>query len=1067
MRDALGFLNYSIDLMNLASGGINLTGDGEWVNTTLICFELADETIADPNACLNLIWARSGLTDAYATAFVEVSEWIGQNATANTEASTYDDLDENDGDDACISAQCGIGTPTENNDTACSDGVDNDNDGLIDCNDPNCESTTPCISEEQQFYGIRLALESFDCENNQACYAVELRSEGRTSFLLGNQNYSLFYNSDVATFVQGFSVMAQDIFSPFTLVENTENVNASTVGVLPFDDDLEFLNYSINLSGFEASTFEVPTNQWVKTSTLCFNVIPEAVGEPNTCFNVTWAQEGLTDGYENSFVEIDEFLGANQSKQVTGMLYDDLNSEDGDPSCFASQCSSFENNATTCSDGTDNDQDGLVDCADPDCTGLIACAEPGVLIGDFVFEDLNGNGIRDNGENGVDGIAISIFADVDQNGIADDINSPLATTVSGSDMDTGAEGNYSFSVPAGSYVVVVTDLDIFRITSLGQGNDNEVDNDFNPANNSTATITLAAGVDRADIDLGLFRSASISGIAFNDANSDGIAQASEDGINNIIVNLYKDLNQDGAPDNADEVTATTSTANSEGQDGHYEFTNLAPCPYVVEFKTGLGFTPTQKDVGGNDNVDSDIAPETGITMTIILQSGQTIDNIYAGYIAGTAVGDLVWNDADGDGVRDDTESGMNGITVRLFTSDGTLVSNTVTVTNPLTNEAGFYKFTDIAAGSYYIELILEGGLVRTEANAIGNEEIDSDITNDNGANTSATFTLSDGQVICDLDAGIYQGGTVNGIVWQDSEAGISGVFETGIDSPLENILVKLLNSDGEVVAETLTNANGEYTFTSIRQGSYSVMFVLPDNLSFVNANEGSDDNVDSEVVNVSEGTTELFFVGVGATINAINAGSQFGTLPVDLISFTGYWDRKADVNVINWSTLTEINNELFEIERSFDPSKGFKKIGELDGNGTSSTLIDYEFEDRDISLSGTYYYRLKQIDFNGDYEYSEVIAIDVNRIGKAYVKLIENTVSSAMMIEIFTEDRAVADIKLFDLNGRLITNAFDSNAKLARGKNRIEADAASLLVGQYILLVKMAEERFIKKVIKL
>ncbi len=148
--------------------------------------------------------------------------------------------------------------------------------------------------------------------------------------------------------------------------------------------------------------------------------------------------------------------------------------------------------------------------------------------------------------------------------------------------------------------------------------------------------------------------------------------------------------------------------------------------------------------------------------------------------------------------------------------------------------------------------------------------------------------MTDGQVICDLDAGIYQGGTVNGIVWQDSEAGISGVFETGIDSPLENILVKLLNSDGEVVAETLTNANGEYTFTSIRQGSYSVMFVLPDNLSFVNANEGSDDNVDSEVVNVSEGTTELFFVGVGATINAINAGSQFGTLPVDLISFTGY-----------------------------------------------------------------------------------------------------------------------------------------------------------------------------------
>ena len=112
--------------MDLASGGIAFSADGEWVTTSSLCFELDDETIDDVNACLNLVWARPGLTDAYATAFVEVSEWVGQNATENAETDIYDDLDENDGDDACISALCGVGNPTEISDAACSDGIDND-----------------------------------------------------------------------------------------------------------------------------------------------------------------------------------------------------------------------------------------------------------------------------------------------------------------------------------------------------------------------------------------------------------------------------------------------------------------------------------------------------------------------------------------------------------------------------------------------------------------------------------------------------------------------------------------------------------------------------------------------------------------------------------------------------------------------------------------------------------------------------------------------------------------------------------------------------------------------------
>jgi archaellum component FlaF (FlaF/FlaG flagellin family) len=1065
--ETLGFLNYSIDLMDLASGGIRFPADGSWVSTSLICFNMVDETIEDPTQCLNLIWARAGLTDTYATAFVEVSEWTGQNATINAETDIYDDLDENDGDDACISALCGVGNPTEISDAACSDGVDNDNDGLIDCNDPDCENTSPCIATEQQFYGIRLSLGSLDCETNQVCYNVELKSEGKTSFLLGEQNYRLFYDSELASFVQGISDMAQNTFTPFTLLENTEDVNASNQGDLPFDDNLGFLDYSIGLSGFEPSTFEVPTNRWVKTSTLCFNLAEGVIGDAASCFNVVWARDGITNGYKTTFVEINEFVSPTDSRPTSGMLYDDLNAEDGNSSCFTDSCTDFENSGTACGDGKDNDGDGLVDCADPDCEAISACNDNKAFIGDMVFEDLNGNGIRENSEQGINSITISIFADANQDGNPDSPNNPIATTVSATNFSNETQGNYGFSVPPGNYVLVASDLSGYSITRRNQGNDPAINSDYEPANARTATINLVANGNRADIDLGLYRFASISGIAFNDVNADGIAQAGENGLNNVIVNLYKDLNSDGNPDNINEIVATTTTAPLNGNAGRYSFQNLAPCPYVLQFKPGVGFSPTIKDAGSNDNVDSDIVAESGITMTVVLQSGQNISNIYAGYVAGTAVGDFVWNDADGDGVKDPSETGVNGITVRLFNSSGTLISNTVTVSHPETAAAGYYKFTDLSPGNYYIQLVLNNNLVSTIPNAIGDEEIDSDITDANGPNTSSTFTLTTGQVICDLDAGIYTGGSISGLIWQDKESGVAGVYEQGVDTPLENIRIKLLDDEGTILDEVNSNSTGQYTFSLLKAGSYRVMIVGPQNLSFVNPNAGNNDDIDSEVTNTNDGTTDLIFVGVGANILGINGGFQFGTLPVDLLSFTGYWNRDSDANILNWSTITEINNQAFEIERSINLKNGFDYIGVVEGNGNSTSLIDYEFHDNNISISGTYYYRLKQIDYNGDFEYSDVIAIEVSRIGSAYVKVIQNPVTEKIRLEMFSEDDVITEISLFDLNGKLMSSSQEKQYLLPIGKSTISVDTDHLNKGQYFLLVKMAEERFVKKIVKL
>jgi hypothetical protein len=113
-----------------------------------------------------------------------------------------------------------------------------------------------------------------------------------------------------------------------------------------------------------------------------------------------------------------------------------------------------------------------------------------------------------------------------------------------------------------------------------------------------------------------------------------------------------------------------------------------------------------------------------------------------------------------------------------------------------------------------------------------------------------------------------------------------------------------------------------------------------------------------------------FSGGSGATGASPSGGSP---LPVELISFVGWND--GDVNELEWVTATELNNELFVIERSAD-AINFVELGTVDGNGTTNYEITYNFTDF-TPIQGVNYYRLKQIDFDGTFEYSSIIAVEV------------------------------------------------------------------------------------------
>ncbi len=109
--------------------------------------------------------------------------------------------------------------------------------------------------------------------------------------------------------------------------------------------------------------------------------------------------------------------------------------------------------------------------------------------------------------------------------------------------------------------------------------------------------------------------------------------------------------------------------------------------------------------------------------------------------------------------------------------------------------------------------------------------------------------------------------------------------------------------------------------------------------------------------------------GLPETPGAPNLNNSNTLLPIKLIAFDV--QTRNDINFIFWTTGSEINNDYFEVLRSQN-GKSFNSIGEVNGKGNSFSNIDYSFEDED-PLNGTSYYRLKQIDFDGKFEYSDIV----------------------------------------------------------------------------------------------
>ena len=109
-------------------------------------------------------------------------------------------------------------------------------------------------------------------------------------------------------------------------------------------------------------------------------------------------------------------------------------------------------------------------------------------------------------------------------------------------------------------------------------------------------------------------------------------------------------------------------------------------------------------------------------------------------------------------------------------------------------------------------------------------------------------------------------------------------------------------------------------------------------------------------------------------------------VPVELLSFSSFVD---DDNVtLSWTTATETNNSGFQIERretKNEKSEEWINIGFISGNGTTTETKSYSYKDENLS-AGKYQYRLKQIDFDGTFEYSNIVEAEILPTGKVFFR---------------------------------------------------------------------------------
>lgn len=206
-----------------------------------------------------------------------------------------------------------------------------------------------------------------------------------------------------------------------------------------------------------------------------------------------------------------------------------------------------------------------------------------------------------------------------------------------------------------------------------------------------------------------------------------------------------------------------------------------------------------------------------------------------------------------------------------------------------------------------------------------------------------------------------------------------------------------------------------------------------------------------------------YILGAGAMVGicggeGIIAGDCSSvTVPVELLSFDAdYMETGIE---LEWITASELDNKGFALERSLD-GKDFEEIAWIDGHGTSNEHLLYTFEDTKLPTAKYIYYRLKQIDFGGTFEYSNIVVVKSKALVLEVSEVYPNPVQTTGQISLDLAQDVDGELRIYDMMGRAL---YQAPLLLTEGANIIDFDVPAAMRSGLLLLEIQLQETLVHR----
>ncbi len=264
-------------------------------------------------------------------------------------------------------------------------------------------------------------------------------------------------------------------------------------------------------------------------------------------------------------------------------------------------------------------------------------------------------------------------------------------------------------------------------------------------------------------------------------------------------------------------------------------------------------------------------------------------------------------------------------------------------------------------------------------------------------------------------------------------------------------VVKTLDEDGNPIGVNniqLSIDLGSLSVTSVNTnpvtGLSDPVEVIGTNIGIITATATA--VMPQGMIYASSGHNKQALVLAKPVQTSVRTQADWGLLPVELTSFVAKINGR---NItLEWATSSETNNAGFTIERKIAEGNNWTSVGQVDGNGTTNATHEYSYTDRNL-VSGAYSYRLKQTDFNGNFEYhylnGEVLIGNPEKF--SLEQNYPNPFNPSTKISYDLPSAGLVNLSVFDMSGKLVSTLV--NQTQTQGYYTVSFDASTLSTGVY------------------